>query len=77
MNDPLIALVSTLKNGGNIRLTLQQLAASNPQVRQAMQMINGKSPDQLRMMAENMAKERGVSVNDMLMRLGLANPSNR
>lgn len=56
---------------------LQQMGGKNPQFAQAFRMMDGKGPDQLKMMAENMAKERGVSINDVMRNLGISNPSNR
>ncbi|MFR5024750.1 MAG: hypothetical protein ACLTC3_00405 [Evtepia gabavorous] len=53
------------------------MAGQNPQVAQALKMIQGKNPQQLKTMAENMAKERGVSINDIARQLGINNPSNR
>ena len=53
---------------------LQQMAAQDPQVSQAMRMIQGKSPQQLRSMAENMAKERGVSLEGMANQMGITLP---
>ena len=65
MNNPLMMLVQTMRGGGD------------PQVAQALKMIQGKNPQQLKTMAENMAKERGVSINDIARQLGINNPSNR
>ena len=70
MNNPMIALVNAAKNGGNPVQMLQQMAGQDPQVRQAMQMIQGKNPQQLRQMAENMARERGTNVDAVIKQLG-------
>lgn len=56
---------------------LQQMARSNPQVNQVIQMMNGKSPDQLRQMASNMAKERGVSLEQVAQQLGIPIPGGK
>ena len=56
---------------------LQRMAQNDPQVNQFMKMVNGKSPQQLRQMAENMAKERNISINDVIRQLGIATPSGR
>lgn len=52
-------------------MTLRNLAAQDPAISQAMQMIQGKTPEQLKQMAMNMAKERGVTVEDVARGLGL------
>lgn len=70
MNNPMIALVNAAKNGGNPVQMLQQMAGQDPQVRQVMQMIQGKNPQQLRQMAENMARERGTNVEAVIKQLG-------
>ena len=77
MNNPMMAILNVLQRGGNPMTLMQQMAGQNPQMRQFMQMINGKSPDQLRKMAENVAKERGVSINDVARQLGITVPSDK
>ena len=70
MNNPVIALVNAAKNGGNPVQMIQQMAGQDPQIRQFMQMVNGKNPQQLRQMAENMARERGTNVEAVIKQLG-------
>ena len=70
MNNPMIALVNAAKNGGNPIQMIQQMAGQDPQMRQFMQMVNGKNPQQLRQMAENMARERGTNVEAVIKQLG-------
>ena len=70
-------LVQTMRGGGDPMQLLQKMAGQNPQAAQALKMIQGKNPQQLKTMAENMAKERGVSINDIARQLGINNPSNR
>ena len=77
MNNPLMMLVQTMRGGGDPMQLLQKMAGQNPQVAQALKMIQGKNPQQLKTMSENMAKERGVSINDIARQLGINNPSNR
>lgn len=54
-----------------LQLMLNQMIQSDPRARQAMQMLQGKSPRELEQMARNMAKERGVSIEDVMRQLGL------
>lgn len=75
MSNPLASLMGMIRSGGNPQAVLGQLAQSNPQVRQAMQMMHGKSTAELKQMAYNMAKEQGVNINDVLRQLGINNPS--
>ena len=82
MNNPMAgnliaAMMQIMRSGGNPMYLLQQMAAQDPQVSQAMRMIQGKSPQQLRSMAENMAKERGVSLESMANQMGITLPNSQ
>ena len=77
MNDPMAQMMSLLRAGQNPNAILAMMAQSNPQVRQVMQMFNGKTPQQLQLMARNMAAERGTSIEDIAKQLGIQIPSNR
>lgn len=70
-NINLMQMASLMKSGGNPMAMLQRMAASNPQAAQAMQIINGKSPEQLRQIAINMARERGTTPEQIAKSLGL------
>lgn len=76
-NNPLTSLMGMICSGGNLQTLITQLAQSNPQVRQAMQMMKGKSSAELRQIAMNMAKEQGVNINDVLRQLGVNVPSEK
>ena len=77
MNDPMAQMMSLLRAGQNPNAILAMMAQSNPQVRQVMQMFNGKTPQQLQLMARNMAAERGTSIEDIARQLGIQIPSTR
>ena len=77
VNNPLMMLMGLMRSGGNPMMMLQQMAGKDPQVAQFMRMLNGKNTQQLQQMAENVAKEKGVSINDVARQLGLNLPSNR
>lgn len=77
MNNPMMQIVGMMKSGKNPQQLLMSLAQANPQVRQAMQMMQGKSDAELRQMAMNMAKEQGVNINDVLRQLGVNAPSDK
>jgi uncharacterized protein YidB (DUF937 family) len=67
-------VIQMLQRGANPNQLMMQLAQSNPAVRQAMQMVNGKTPDQIRDMAQQMAKQRGVDLNQLTQQLGIRLP---
>jgi len=71
MNNPLQMIVQGMQRGVNPLNLMAQMAPQNPKVAQTLQMIRGKSPDQLRSMAQNMAQERGINPQDILRQLGL------
>ena len=47
------------------------MAQSNPQMRQGVQIIQGKDEQQLEKTARSMAQERGVDINQILNSLGI------
>lgn len=75
--NPLVSLMGLVRNGGNPQAMLNQMAQSDPQVRKVLQMMQGKSPAELRRIADNIAAERGTTVEDVARQLGITIPSNR
>lgn len=71
MNNPVLALVQAMQQGRNPMALMQSMAQQNPQVAQAIQMVQGRSPQQLQQMAQNMARERGIDLNQMLRQMGI------
>lgn len=71
MNNPLMMLIQAAQNRMDPIQILGQLAGCNPMINQTLKMVQGKSPDQLRRMAENMARERGTSPEEILRGLGI------
>ena len=76
-NNPVAMLVQAMNNGGNPMALMQQMAMQNPQIAQAMSLMQGKSPQQLETMVRNMAGERGIDINEMIRQLGINNASRR
>lgn len=71
------SIMNAFRNGMNPTAIMQNVAANNPAMQQFMRMVSGKTPDQLKQMAENMAKERGLSLNDVARQLGITLPSDK
>ena len=63
-----------MKLPNNPNMLLNLMLRSNPRAAQAMRMLQGKTPDQLRTMAENMAKERGTTVEEIARSMGVKLP---
>lgn len=71
MNNPIAMLLNIARNGGDPMAAMQQMAQSSPQMRQAVQMIQGKSTAELQQMAQNIARERGIDLNELLRQMGI------
>lgn len=72
--EAVMQLVKVYKGGGNPMQLMSQMAANNPQMAQAMQMIQGKSPEQLQQMAMNMARDNNIDLGQLAQQLGLQLP---
>jgi uncharacterized protein YidB (DUF937 family) len=51
-----------------------QLAQKNPVFRNALNMANGRTPEQIIGMAQQMAQQRGVDLNQVAQQLGMQLP---
>lgn len=69
-NNPLMMMVQTMQRGGNPVQVLGNMTG-NPRIAQYMQLISGKSGNQLQQMAQNMAQERGININELARQLGM------
>ena len=76
-NNPMLQVVAAMRGGGDPMALLNQMAQGNPQMQQAMQMISGKNQPQLQEMAKNLAKERGINIEDVARSLGISFPSQK
>lgn len=65
------ALISFARSGGNPMAMIQQMAGQDPRMAQAMKIIGGKTPAQLQEIATNMAKERGMTIEQVRQQIGL------
>ena len=68
MNNPMLQM---MMSGMSPVQCLQQMAAGNPMVAQAVSLIQGKTPEQLHQIADNMAKQRGTTVEEIARQYGL------
>lgn len=74
MQNPFTVLLQMSQRGQNIMPVLQQATKMNPQMAQAMRMIQGKNAEQLKQTAENMAKERGIDLEQVAQQMGIQLP---
>ena len=54
-------LMGMLQNSHNPSMLMQSLMAQNPLLSRAMQMAQGKNPQELAMIARNLAKQQGIN----------------
>ncbi len=68
--NPMMAIMQMMKGGGNPQSMIQQMMGnnqimSNPMAKNAIDMFQKGDMNGLQAMAENLAKERGTTVNDV------------
>ena len=68
MNNPMI---QAAMSGASAMQFLQQMAGQNPMVSLAMSLIQGKNTEQLQQIAENMARQRGTTIEEIARQYGL------
>lgn len=73
INHPIFQFMNAMKSGSYMQV-LQKAAGRSPHAAQTLQAIRGKSPQQMRQAAENMAKEQGVSLREFASHFGLSLP---
>lgn len=71
LNNPMMQIIQAMQMGRNPRMLMEQMARTNPQINQAVTMMQGKSPQELRQMAENMCRERGTTPEQIMQTLGI------
>jgi hypothetical protein len=67
-------LIQMLQGSGNPMQMLMGMAQNNPALGQALQMVNGKTPAEMERMAYDMAKQRGVDLNQLAKQMGIKLP---
>lgn len=70
----LFQALNMMRGGGNPMGLVQQMLGQNPRMGPAVQMIRGKNQNQLRQIAENMARERGTSLEEIANQCGIKLP---
>lgn len=65
MNNPIMNMIKMFQGGGNPQQIIQNMVSQNPKFKPVMDMINGKSPQQLQETFYNMCKEKGINPQDI------------
>lgn len=71
-NNPIVQIINAARGGSNPDMLVQQLISQHPQREQIQQIIGGKSPDQLMQIAQNMCRERGTTMEQVLQQFGIS-----
>lgn len=72
--DQLTRIINLVRKGGNPMELITSFAQQNPQAQQMMDQLQGKSPEELRAYAENMARSYGTDLNTVAKQIGLSIP---
>lgn len=67
-------IIQAVQRGANPDQLMMQLAQNSPEIRQAMQLINGKTPEQIQSMVYQRAREMGVDLNQLAQQWGVQLP---
>lgn len=70
-NNPIMQMISMLKNGGNPQQLIQQMVGSNPQMKQIMDTVSGKSQQEMSEYIKNAAQQRGVDLSQLAKNIGM------
>lgn len=73
--ETIMQIIKVYKGGGNPLALMAQMANTNPEMAQAMQMVDGKSPQQIKQMVQNMANEQGIDLKQLAQQYGLQLPN--
>lgn len=70
LNNPM-QLIGMLQNAQNPIGLLQQLFGNNPQFKQVMQIVHGKSPQELEQYVRNLAQGQNIDLLKLASQFGL------
>jgi len=69
-----LQMLNAIQKAQNPTAFLSQLARQNPQLQRVMEVMQGKSPQELEQYVRNTAKTQGVDLNQLAQRMGLQLP---
>ncbi len=68
----IMQLANTLRMAKNPMQLFYQAAGQSPEGQQVLKLMQGKTPEQFKGVLENMAKERGTTLDQILINMGFA-----
>lgn len=69
-----LQMFTALQKAQNPMALLNQLAGQNPQLKRVMEVMNGKSPQELKEYVQNVAQTQGVDLKKLAHNMGLQLP---
>lgn len=57
-------LFQMMQGSGNPMQMMQSMMGQNPNMKRAMEMANGKNPDQLKQVCQNLCKQQGIDFDE-------------
>ena len=70
-NHPVAQILSVVRNNGDPSAVIQQVVQNHPQRDQIQKIVSGKSDQDIFRTAENMCRERGTSIDQVLAQFGI------
>lgn len=70
-NNPLMQAINMARNGGNPMALLQQMAGQNPQMKQIMDTVNGKSQREMNDYMKKAAQQKGIDLGQLAQSIGM------
>ena len=69
-----LQMFNMLSKAQNPMAILQQLSQNNPKLQRVIEIMNGKSPQELEQYVRNTAQTQGVDLNELAQKMGLQLP---
>lgn len=69
-----LQMFQMLQNAKNPMGLLNQLGQNNPQLKRVIEVLQGKSPEEIKAYVQNVAKTQNVDLNQLAQRMGLQLP---
>ena len=69
-----LQMLGALQKAQNPMALLSQLSNQNPQLKRVMEVMQGKSPQELEQYVRNVAQTQGVDLNQLAQKMGLQLP---
>ena len=67
-------MIHMLQSSGNPMQAMMNMANQNPMLRSAIQMMNGKTPQQMEQTVRQIAQQRGVDLDQLAHHMGVRLP---